>query len=448
MFDVAIIGAGPGGYKAAVNLAQSGKSVVLFENSHIGGTCLNEGCIPTKTLLNTAKEFYHARMAKRFGVNAESVSVDFEEAQNWKSSTVKTLTNGIMSLLRKHKVEVVNGSANLIDSHTVIIEETSEEYNAENIIIATGSIPSKPFIEGSEDNPFVLDSTKLLNIQKIPSSICIVGGGVIGVEFASLFSMLGTKVSVIELQNEILPFMDDEHCVMLRKSLSGVDFYLNAKVESLNQNEVFFKDNDDCMKSVKADFVLFSLGRNPNLHGIDAEKLGIKLLGKYIEVDDTMRTSVPGIFAIGDVTGKSMLAHSAYRMADVVSNIILGKADSMDYDAVPAVVYSMPEASCVGLTEKEALKRGYSVKKAVVPMTLSGRFIAEHGVREAGSVKIVADDDTGRILGVHILGPYASEMIFGAVSWVAQKLTASELKKQIFPHPSVSEVLKDALNLL
>ena len=451
MYDVIIIGGGPGGYLAAERLAQRKKQVLLIEKQYLGGTCLNVGCIPTKTLLNSAKHYLHAQEAPQFGVHADNIRFDMGEMAAWKKKTVETLCSGVASLMKRLKVDVAMGTGELIAAGKVKIAETGEVHEAKAVIIAAGSIPAMPPIPGTKDNKKLLDSTALLELTQVPENLCVIGGGVIGIEFASLFGTLGSKVTVIEMMDEIIPPMDKELAPLLRKHLKNTEFRLGCRVEKLDGGTVFYKTKEGKDESVKADIVLMAVGRKCQTESWNGKAAGIDITPKGVAVDERMRTNVNGVWAIGDVNGKSMLAHSAYRMAEVAVNDICSvldgtpSRDRMRYDAVPWVVYSIPEASGCGITEQEARAKNIGVKTATVPMIVSGRFVAENGVKAAGTVKVIADEKNGRILGVHILGSYASEMIWGASALIENEMRVEDVKQLIFPHPTVCEAIREAV---
>ncbi|MDP3179517.1 MAG: dihydrolipoyl dehydrogenase [Spirochaetaceae bacterium] len=447
--DVVIIGGGPGGYLAAERLGAAGKKVLLVEKAELGGTCLNVGCIPTKTLLNSAKLYLHAREGEKFGVKAQGLSYDWAAMQAWKSEVTEKLRNAIALTEKKLGVEVLRSEARLVGPGRV--EAGGEIREASAIIVATGSAPVMPPIPGARDNPKVLDSTGLLSIAEVPKSLCVIGGGVIGVEFAGLFAALGSKVEVVEMLDEIVPFMDKEQAPILRRAMKGVSFKLGCKVERIDGSSVVYRTKDGTEARCDADLVLMAVGRRPVVDGFGAKEAGLDCGPKGVAVDERMRTNLPGVWAVGDDTGRSLLAHSAYRMAEVaVADILSGgvsakEGNVMRYDAVPWAVYGIPEAAGVGLTEQEALARGLAIKKASLPARVSGRFCAENGFAAQGSVKVVADAGDGRILGVHVVGAYASEMIWGGAALIEQELRASDVKQIVFPHPTVCEVIRDAV---
>jgi dihydrolipoamide dehydrogenase len=453
-YDVIIIGGGPGGYVAAERLGARKKKALLIEKAALGGVCLNVGCIPTKTLLNSAKLFVHAQEGARFGVKAESLSFDWSAMQAWKSEVVEKLRGGIAMTEKKLGVELLAAEARLVGPGKVESRSPGAEaqlHTAPAIIVATGSAPAMPPIPGAKDNPKVVDSTGLLELKELPKRLCVIGGGVIGVEFAGLFAALGVAVEVIEMMDEIVPFMDREQAPVLRKAMKGVSFRLGCKVERLEGATVHYKAKDGSDAKAEADLVLMAVGRRPVLDGWGGKEAGLDLTPKGVAVDERMRTNLPGVWAVGDVTGKSLLAHSAYRMADVaVADILAGGGasrggDIMRYDAVPWAVYGITEAAGVGITEQEAQARGIGIKQASLTLKVSGRFCAENGFAAPGAVKVIADRATDRILGVHVVGAYASEMIWGAAALIEQELRASDAREIIFPHPSVCEAIRDAL---
>ena len=308
-FDVIVLGAGPGGYLAAERLGHAGKRVALVEEQYLGGTCLNVGCIPTKTLLNGAKNYLHAKEAGQFGVDAQGVSVNWAQMQAWKDQVVKGLVAGVAATERKAGVTVINGRGRLDAPGRVTVEGTGTAYTSDHVIIATGSVPAMPPLPGTQDNPALVDSTGILSLPEVPARLAVIGGGVIGVEFASLYSTLGSKVTVIEMAPEILPFMDDDLAARARAAMKDVAFELGCRVESLDGGTVHYS-KDGQSKSVEADVVLMAVGRRPATAGWGAEEAGLEI-DRGVVVDDTMRTNLPNVWAIGDVTGRSLLAHAA-----------------------------------------------------------------------------------------------------------------------------------------
>lgn len=451
MFDVIVIGGGPGGYLAAERLGHRGKKVLVIEKQYMGGTCLNVGCIPTKTLLNSAKHYLHAKEAGQFGVHTDNVSFNMTEMMSWKEQVVKTLRSGVTASVKKCGAQIIEGTGVIVAPGSVRVAETGETYQAKAILVAAGSVPAMPPIPGVKDNPAVVDSTGLLSVEACPERLCVIGGGVIGVEFASLFGTLGSQVSVVEMMDEIIPPMDKDQAPLLRKALHNTTFHLGCKVERLEGGTVHFTTKDGKQESVTADLVLMAVGRRSETQSWGGKEIGVDITPKGVNVDDRMRTNITGIWAAGDVNGRSMLAHSAYRMAEVAVNDICSYLDGtenrdlMRYNAIPWVVYSIPEAAGVGMTQQEAESKGIAVKTASVPMLVSGRFIAENGTKATGTVKVVADEQTDMILGVHILGPYASEMIWGAAALIENEMRVQDVKQMIFPHPTVCEAIREAI---
>jgi len=451
MFDVIVIGGGPGGYLAAERLGHRGKKVLVIEKQYMGGTCLNVGCIPTKTLLNSAKHYLHAKEAGQFGVHTDNVSFNMTEMMSWKEQVVKTLRSGVTASVKKCGAQIIEGTGVIVAPGSVKVAETGETYQAKAILVAAGSVPAMPPIPGAKDNPAVVDSTGLLSVGACPERLCVIGGGVIGVEFASLFGTLGSQVSVVEMMDEIIPPMDKDQAPLLRKALHNTTFHLGCKVERLEGGTVHFTTKDGKQESVTADLVLMAVGRRSETQSWGGKEIGLDITPKGVNVDDRMRTNITGIWAAGDVNGRSMLAHSAYRMAEVAVNDICSYLDGtenrdlMRYNAIPWVVYSIPEAAGVGMTQQEAESKGIAVKTASVPMLVSGRFIAENGTKATGTVKVVVDVQTDIILGVHILGPYASEMIWGAAALIENEMRVQDVKQMIFPHPTVCEAIREAI---
>ena len=454
MYDLAIIGGGPGGYVAAERAGSAGLSVVLFEKRELGGVCLNEGCIPTKTLLYSAKVYDYSRHADKYGVNVEGSSVDFGAIFKRKQKVVKKLVGGVKVQMREAQVEVVKEEA-VIQGRGAggfVLASGEATYEARNLLVCTGSEAAVPPIPGLREGlgGMVVTNREILALEEQPGSLVIIGGGVIGMEFASFFNSIGTKVTVVEMLPKILGPLDDEISAMLQAQYAkkGVEFHLNCKVVGVEGNEVVYEDPEGNTCRAQGDKILVSVGRRANFLGIGLESIGVELAlnpaGRPygIRVDEKMRTNVPGVYAAGDVTGFSMLAHTASREGEVAVNDILGKEDRMHYDAIPGVVYTNPEVAGVGLTEAEAAKQGLDYVALKLPMAYAGRFVAENE-RGEGLCKVIVDGKDHRVLGVHMLGNPCSEMIHSACIAIEQGMTVEQLKKVVFPHPTVSEIFKE-----
>ncbi len=458
-YDTIIIGGGPAGYLAAERLGHHGKRVLLVERQFLGGTCLNWGCIPTKTLLNGAKQFVHAKEAHAYGVKVEGVSCDWSAMQAWKGEVVAKLRAGLAGQMKRFKVEVAAGEGTLLGEGRVRVTPAAGgdavEHEARTVLVATGSVPVMPPIPGAKDNPQVVDSTGLLETPSVPARLCVIGGGVIGVEFASLFAALGSSVTVVEMLDEIVPYMDREQAPILRRALRGqgvkLAFKLGCKVGRIEGGTVHYTTQAGAAESVEADLVLMAVGRRAAVQGWGAETIGLDAPARGLTVDSRQRTNLPGVWAAGDVTGRSLLAHAAYRMADVAVADILATLDDaapsamrMRHDAIPWAVYSLPEAAGVGLTEQDAAARGLAIRKASLPMKLSGRFVAENGFATPGAVKLIAEAESGRIVGLHAVGACASEFIWGGAALIEQELRVQDLRELVLPHPTVCELIRDA----
>jgi len=444
MYDLGIIGGGPAGYIAAERAGENGLKVVLFEGKEIGGVCLNEGCIPTKTLLYSAKIYDNARHGDKYGVIAKQVEYDFGQMMARKNKVVKKLVAGVTGSLKSCHVETVQANALITGkaSDHIVISAGGKVFLCKNLLICTGSEAFVPPIPGLEIQN-ILTNREILQLEQVPATMAIVGGGVIGMEFASFFSSLGTKVTVIEMLDEILKGMDRDCSVMLRKEFEkkGVIFRLGTKVTRLDGKTLVF-EKDNKTEELLADQVLMSVGRKPVLKGFGLENLGIELFKGGIKIDENCRTNLPNVYAAGDVTGFSLLAHTASREGEVAVNHIIGKKDRMRYNAIPGVVYTNPEVSGVGLTEEAAIAKGIPYEVQKLPMTYAGRFVAENESFN-GLCKVLIGKKYGEILGVHMIGNPSSEMIFGACIAIESEMTLEELKQVVFPHPTISEIFRE-----
>lgn len=446
-YDLAIIGGGPAGYTAAEKAGKAGLKTVIFEKNNLGGVCLNEGCIPTKTLLYSAKTYSNALHAGKYGVAASGVSADIAKIAARKGKVVRKLVLGIKSKLTAAGVEIVAGEARIVDKNTV--ECNGQTYACARMIVCTGSETFIPPIDGIGTVPY-WTHRDALDCKALPQSLAIVGGGVIGMEFAAYFSTLGTKVTVIEMMDEIIGTMDSEIAAALRAEYAkrGVTFLLQTRVTAVrNGDEGITVDYEtaDGAGSVTAEKLLMSVGRRPVTTGFGLENLGLATDDRRrIAVDKHMMSSVEGVYVCGDLNGNSLLAHTAVREAEVAVNHILNLDDEMSYAAIPGVVYTNPEVASVGMTAAQAAAAGIGCREAKLPMAFSGRFVAENeGVN--GICKVVIGND-GKILGAHVLGNPASEIITLAGMAITMGLTAEQWARTVFPHPTVGEIFKEAVS--
>lgn len=445
-YDVAIIGGGPAGYTAAEKAAKGGLSTVLFEKNALGGVCLNEGCVPTKTLLYSAKTYDQIKHASKYALSAENPSFDYPKIIARKNKVVKKLTAGIRMKMKESGVEVITGEAMIqgkTDEGNILIQCAEQVYEAKNLLVCTGSESVIPPIPGVNETEY-WTSREALQSKELPASLIIIGGGVIGMEFASFFNSMGTEVQVVEMLDKILGPMDKELSDMLQAEYAkrGVKFYLGHKVTGIHGQEVTVeKDGESFM--LYGEKVLLSVGRRPVTKGFGLETLALEPYRNGIKVNEYMQTSLPNVYACGDITAFSLLAHTAVSEAEVAIDHILGKARSMSYKAIPGVVYTNPEIAGVGKTEEELQASGtpYQVKK--IPMAFSGRFVAENEMGNGVCKLILAED--GTLIGAHLLGNPASELIVIAGMAIEKGMKAEEIKSFVFPHPTVGEIIKEAL---
>ena len=449
-YFLAIIGGGPAGYTAAEKASKAGKDVVLFEQNAVGGTCLNVGCIPTKSLLYGAKQYYNATHAQKYGVTAENVAFDFAAMQRRKTIVVRKLVAGIKQRLNNEHCTLVSGAAAVVSrtDELVTVSCNGETYEAVNLLICTGSTNFVPPIPGIKENEYVWDSTDALAATELPKSIIIVGGGVIGMEFATLYHELGVPVTVIEAMPTILPNLDQDIVnVLLEKyKKAGINILTSTKVESIEGGKVNVKSqisNDQLQ--ISAERILVSVGRRANLQGLEALN-DLELNRGAIIVDEFMKTNLPNVYACGDVTGKIMLAHVAARQAEVMVGRLLKQIplQRIAYNAIPSVVYTNPEIASVGITEQQAAELNIEAEVRQLPMTFSGRFMAENE-GETGLCKLVLDTKKQTILGVHCIGNPCSEFIAAASFAVRMGYTTDEFEQVVFPHPTVSEILHEII---
>ena len=444
-FDIAIIGGGPAGYTAAERAGANGLKAVLFEKKAIGGVCLNEGCIPTKTLLYSAKILDSVKAASKYGVSAESPSFDLSKIMSRKDKTVKMLTGGVKMTVNSYGVTIVEKEAFIEGEKDgqIHISCSGETYFVKYLLVCTGSDTVIPPIPGLSETAY-WTSKEALEVKQLPKTLVIIGGGVIGMEFASFFNSMGVKVHVVEMMAEILGVMDKETSGMLRSEYTkrGVTFYLNTKVVEVNPHGVVI-EKDGKTSTIEAEQLLLSVGRKANLSGAGLDKLNIELLRNGVKVDEHLLTSHPRVYACGDITGYSLLAHTAIREAEVAINHILGVEDRMNYECVPGVVYTNPEVAGVGKTEEELIKQGIPYRVSKLPMAYSGRFVAENE-QGNGLCKLI-QDEKGKIIGCHMLGNPVSELIVIAGIAIQKGYTVEEFQKTVFPHPTVGEIYHEIM---
>ena len=452
MYDLIILGGGPAGYNAAERAGHHKLKTLVIEERALGGVCLNEGCIPTKTLLYSAKIFDCAKHSADYGVTFGSAAIDHGFVVERKNKVVKQLVSGVGAKLKKAGVEVVKATATIKERNAegfVVVAE-GKEYVGKQLLICTGSSAAVPPIDGlkeSLESGYALTNREVLDLKEIPKEIVIVGGGVIGLEMASYFNSVGSKVYVVEMMNKIAGPVDSEISTMLQKDYAarGVEFILGAKVVSIKDKSVSY-EKDGKVTTIKSDYALVSIGRRARTAGLGCENIGLVLERGAIVTNEFGKTNVPGVWAAGDVNGKSMLAHTAYREGEVCINNILGKKDRINYNSIPSVIYTNPEVACVGETADTVKAKGLDATVQTVTLKYSGRYIAEneHG---NGVVKIITDNKHHNIIGVTMIGSYASEIIYGAAMMVETEMRVADVQKLVFPHPTVCEVIREAMFL-
>ena len=450
LFDLLVIGGGPGGYLCAERAAQGGMKVALFEKKALGGTCLNEGCIPTKTLLNSSKMYRHAMESEAYGVTATGVTFDHAKVIARKNKVVKTLVSGVGATMSANKVTVITGEAVIAGraDEGFAVNANGETYIGRRLVIASGSetvIPPVPGLKEGLAAGFVVTNREVLDMTELPRDLVVIGGGVIGLEMAYYFASVGVKVTVIEMMPKIAGATDPEICKVLTDSFEkrNMTFKLSSRVLEVKASSVVYEENGE-KKEIACDKVLLSAGRRPATAGIGLDTLNLEMDRAAIVTDRHMCTTVQNVYAIGDCNGKSMLAHTAYREAEVAVNHMLGKPDEMRYDVIPAVIYTDPEVASVGHSKEGAEKLGMTVKEVKLPMSYAGRYLAESEGGK-GFIKLVVDTDRNRLVGCHMVGSYASEIIMTATMMVDTELNPERLKKFVFPHPTVAEIIREAI---
>jgi len=453
-YDVVVIGSGPGGYVAAIRCAQLGlKTAIIEKYDALGGTCLNVGCIPSKALLDSSEHYHNAAHAfASHGIKLDNLSVDLDQMMKRKVEVVNANTSGIAFLMKKNKIDVFHGVGSFKDKNTIIIKKagnTEEEITAKNVIIATGSKPSAlPFIK--TDKKRIITSTEALALTEIPKHLILIGGGVIGLELGSVYARLGSKVSVIEFMDSIIPTMDrglGRELLRVLKKL-GMEFYLGHKVTGAtakgDEVTVSFDDPKGEKKELKGDYCLVAVGRIAYTDGLGLDKIGIAVeeRGRKIAVDEHLETKVKGVYAIGDVITGAMLAHKAEDEGTLVAEIIAGQKPHINYNLIPGVVYTWPEVAAVGQTEEQLKEKGVQYKTGSFPFKASGRARASGDLD--GFVKVLADSSTDEILGVHMIGPRAADMIAEAVAAMEYRASAEDVSRMSHAHPTYTEALREA----
>lgn len=448
-YKLAVIGSGPGGYVAAIRAAQLGIKTAIVEKEHIGGVCLNWGCIPSKTLLYTTELKRHLEASQRIGLTADNISIDIDKLRKHKDTTVKRLTGGIKVLLEQSKVDIIKGTAAFVSDRAIEIgkDGSKEEIEADNFIIATGTTPfDLPMIP--QDGEMIIGPKESINLPRVPGNMLVVGAGPIGVEMATVYCTLGAKVTIVELLDAVLPMLDADISAAAEKALKKekIEIHLSSKVVSSKKSgkEVQVEiETPEGKKTMSFDLVLVAAGMKPNTAGLGLEKAGVKLDEKgFIKVDKFMRSSVPNIFAIGDVKGGILLAHKASHEGIVAVEAIAGASTGADWKSVPYAVFMDPEIAGVGMTEKEASKSGRKIKVGTFPYRAAGKAVAT--LAGDGFTKVICDAETDAILGIHIFGPHSGDIIYAGTALIEMDATADDLGSMMAVHPTLSEALMEA----
>jgi dihydrolipoamide dehydrogenase len=441
--EVAVIGAGPGGYVAAIRLAQLGKKVVLIEENKLGGTCLNYGCIPSKALINAANFFDKIKKSSDIGINAENVKIDFKKMQEWKNNIVLKLVKGVEFLCKKNDITIVKGMALFESANKLKINGTEECIEFENAIIATGSetveIPGLKF-----DGKTVISSREALYMEDIPKNLAIIGGGYIGLEIGTAYAKLGSKVSIIELSDQILQGFDKSIMSILHKKLERLEvkIFLNSKAEKIDGNSLIIHSKEKGKISLEADKILVAVGRKPNTTALGMENTNIKIDERgFIKVDNHLRTNEKNIFAVGDVSLGPMLAHKASYQGKLAAEIINGDKTTYENVIVPAAIFTDPEIATIGMTENEAIKHGIKIKMGKFPLSASGRAMTKNETE--GFIKLITDEND-KLLGAEIFGSEASEIISEISLAIKMNAKSEDIASTIHPHPTLSETLGEA----
>lgn len=449
--DLLVIGGGPGGYVAAIYAAKKGLNTVLVEREKLGGTCLNVGCIPTKALVKSSEVYKDTLLGEEFGFEIENIKINMNKVIDRKNKIRENLVLGIDYLLSKNNVRVIKGDASFLDDKIIVAKRGKDEYKieAKNIIVATGSKISKINIKGI-DLPFVLNSKSALDNKNLPESITIIGGGVIGMEFAFIYSNFGVKVNVVEYMDRLLTMVDDDISEEIKNiaRLNGINIYTSSKVtkieESENGDAIVFFENEGKEKYLISENVLVAIGREPNMDGLNIEKTGIELneKGKGIKVDNTLKTNIPGIYAVGDVNNKIQLAHVASHQGIIAVDNILSEDKEMKYDCIPNVIFTAPEIASVGLTEKACVENKINIKISKFPFSANGKALTMGENR--GFIKIIKDIDNDKIIGASLIGADAASLISTLTVIIKNNIKDKDIVDTIFAHPTTGEVIHEA----
>jgi len=445
--DVAVLGGGPGGYVAAIRASQLGGKVALIEREKLGGTCVNKGCVPTKALLETVKIYDLLKKSSEFGIEVNNFKLNFKEALNKANSIGSEISEKLSILMEKKGIKVIYGFGRFKKPGVIEVSgKENIEVNAEKIIIASGSLPLKPPIPGVESKN-VLTTDEALKIEEPPESFVVIGGGAVGIEFSTIFNDSDVDTCLIEMMPHILPGEDEEIADYLKQLMQddGIKIYVNAKalkIEEENKSKIVYVSTPEGNKTIQGDAVLLAIGRKPLIENIGLENIDVKIEGGKILVNDKMETNVPGVYAVGDVIGKFMLAHTAMQEGIIAAENAMGLNSKMDYRVVPRCVYSWPETAFIGLTEKKAKEMFESIETALFPFSANGR--AETLRESRGVVKIVFEEETEEILGVQIVGLNASELIHEVALAMKVEATVDDLAHMIYAHPTLSEAVKEA----
>ncbi len=448
-FDLIVIGAGPGGYVAAIKAAKLGLRTAIVEYREVGGTCLNRGCIPTKAMLHAANLYKEIKGAERFGIFAENVTFEYSKIMEYKEETCFKLREGILSLLKANGVTMIRGKATLEKDKNVTVtrDDTVENYRAKSIILATGAVPSKVLVKGSQLDG-VLNSEDLFLLEEVPKSLVIVGGGVIGVEMAKVFSSFHTKITLIEAAPRLISNFDKELAYSLKMTLKklGVEIFTSSLLKSIEKDKeelrCSFEENDK-NKEISAQYVLLAVGREPNTHGLFGEGVAIEMAGKKVAIDDGFETSIKDVYAIGDLSSNIQLAHNAIAQGIQIAHRLGGGNLTEDLSVIPSCIYTNPEIASVGITEEEAKKTEIPVK--IGKFIMSGNSKTLISKDERGFIKVISHGESGVILGAQLMCARATDMVGEFAMAITNKLAVDDMLKIIRPHPTYNEAITEAL---